>query len=299
MNKCSKSIYFAARRGRTRFFMSYRRILTIQDISCVGQCSMTVALPILSACGLETAILPSAVLSTHTGGFSGFTVRDLAADMPAIEEHWKKEGIRFDAIYTGYLGSKEQVDYVKSIAKNCSTEGARLIVDPAMADNGKLYYGFDEEYVNAMKRLCDGADVLLPNVTEACMLTGLPYREEYDEAYVLELIEKLLALGAKRVVLTGISYDPAYNGVVVHDENGTRYYRHKRIAKGFHGTGDIYASAMVGAWMRGNTLYESAQIAADYTVRCIEKTLGDENHWYGVKFELAIPYLVNRLGENN
>jgi pyridoxine kinase len=149
-----------------------------------------------------------------------------------------------------------------------------------------------------MKRLCDGADVLLPNVTEACMLTGHPYREEYDEAYVSELIEKLLALGAKRVVLTGISYHRAYNGVVVRDENGTRYYRHKRIAKNFHGTGDIYASAMVGAWMRGNDLFESAKIAADYTVRCIEKTLGDDSHWYGVKFELAIPYLVKRLGEN-
>lgn len=278
--------------------MSYRRILTIQDISCVGQCSMTVALPILSACGLETAILPSAVLSTHTGGFSGFTVRDLAPDMPAIEAHWRKEDIKFDAVYTGYLGSADQIDYVKSIVKNCTSHGARFIVDPAMADNGKLYYGFDDNYVNAMKRLCDGADVVLPNVTEACMLTGYPYRETYDEAYITQLCDRLLALGAKRVVLTGVSYDPDETGILVRDENGASYYRHKKIKKGFHGTGDIYASAMVGAWMRGNSLFDSAKIAADYTVRCIEKTIGDESHWYGVKFELALPYLVNILGEN-
>lgn len=278
--------------------MSYHRILTIQDVSCVGQCSMTVALPILSACGLETAILPSAVLSTHTGGFSGFTVRDLAPDMPGIEAHWKKEGIKFDAIYTGYLGTADQIDYVKSIAKNCTTSGAKIVIDPAMADNGKLYYGFDDKYVNAMKRLCDGADAVLPNITEAAMLTGLPYKESYDEAYVNLLIDALLALGAKRVVLTGVSYDVDKTGVVVRDENGTAYYSHKKIQKGFHGTGDIYASAMVGAWMRGNSLYESAKIAADYVVRCIEKTVDDDSHWYGVKFELAIPYLVNRLGEN-
>ena len=278
--------------------MSYQRILTIQDISCVGQCSMTVALPILSACGHETAILPSAVLSTHTGGFSGFTVRDLAPDMPAIEAHWCKEGLKFNAIYTGYLGSVDQIDYVKSIAKNCLTEGAPLIVDPAMADHGKLYYGFDQNYVNAMKRLCNGADVVVPNITEACMLTDHPYTEDYDRAYIDELIEKLLLLGAKRVVLTGISFEEGYTGIVVRDENGTNYYRHVKIPQSFHGTGDIYASAMVGAWMRGHSLFDAVKIAADYTVRCIEKTVGDASHWYGVKFELALPYLVSTLGEN-
>lgn len=278
--------------------MSYHRILTIQDISCVGQCSMTVALPILSACGLETAILPSAVLSTHTGGFTGFTVRDLSHDMPAIEAHWKKEGLKFDAVYTGYLGSADQIDYVKSIVATCTTEGARFIVDPAMADNGKLYYGFDANYVAAMKRLCDGADAVVPNITEACFLTDTPYREQYDEAYVNELTEKLLALGAKRVVLTGVSYEKGFTGIHVYDENGTRYYRHRRIEQSYHGTGDIYASAMVGAWMRGNTLFDAVKLAAEYTVRCIEKTVGDDSHTYGTKFELALPYLVNALGEN-
>lgn len=275
--------------------MSYKRILTIQDISCVGQCSMTVALPILSACGLETCILPSAVLSTHTGGFTGFHVRDLSMDMPAIETHWKKEGIDFEAIYTGYLGSKEQVDYVISIAKNLLKEGGKVIIDPAMADHGKLYYGFDEEYVAAMRRLVAIADVVVPNITEAAMLTGLPFRTSYDEAYINSLLEGLLALGAKRVVLTGVSYYEDEIGVLIRDKIGTSYYRHKRIERNFHGTGDIYASAMVGAWMRGNTLYDAARIAADYTVRCMEKTLDDETHRYGVKFELAIPYLVKTL----
>ena len=280
--------------------MSYHRILTVQDISCVGQCSTTVALPILSACGLETAILPSAVLSTHTGGFSGFTVRDLAPDMPAIERHWIKEGIKFDAVYTGYLGSREQVDYVKSIVKTCTREGARFIVDPAMADHGKLYYGFDSAYVDAMKRLCDGADVVLPNLTEACFLTDTPYREEYDESYIADLQRKLLSLGAKRVVLTGVSFgfEKDKTGIAILDDCGTSYYAHRRIDKSFHGTGDIYASAFVGAWMRGRTLPEAVKLAADFTVKCIEKTLPDESHWYGTRFELALPYLVNALGEN-
>ncbi|MBO5480049.1 MAG: phosphomethylpyrimidine kinase, partial [Clostridia bacterium] len=139
-----------------------KRILTIQDISCLGQCSLTVALPIISACGIETCVLPSAVLSTHTGGFSGYTFRDLTEDMPLIEKHWQKEKITFDAIYTGYLGSAKQIDYVKSIFKTCASETAKKIVDPAMADNGKLYIGFDAAFVEKMKELCAEADVLLP-----------------------------------------------------------------------------------------------------------------------------------------
>lgn len=275
--------------------MSYKRILTIQDISCVGQCSLTVALPILSACGVETAILPSAVLSTHTGGFTGFTVRDLTDDMPAIAAHWKKEGIKFDAFYTGYLGSAKQIDYVKDILETMGKNGAVRIVDPAMADNGKLYTGFDVQYVEAMKPLCASADILVPNITEACFLSGVEYREKYDEAYVAELLEKTAALGASTVVLTGVGYEEGKTGVVVYENGKTSYYAHKRIAKGSHGTGDIYASAFVGALMNGNTIFESAKIAADYTLKCIENTQGDDEHWYGVKFETAIPDLIKML----
>lgn len=275
--------------------MTYKRILTIQDISCVGQCSLTVALPILSACGLETCILPSAVLSTHTAGFSGFTVRDLTEDIPAIHKHWEKEGILFDAIYTGYLGSTEQIDYVEDIIKGRIRNGGLAIVDPAMADNGSLYPAFDNTYVEKMKELCFAADIILPNITEACFLTGFPYQDSYDEAYIDGLLAKLEESGAKTIVLTGVSYRPETTGVIVRENSQTSYYEHHRFSKGSHGTGDVYASAFVGALMSGKTTYEAAKIAADYTVLCIERTQGDPDHWYGVKFETAIPELIQAL----
>lgn len=275
--------------------MAYKKILTAQDISCVGQCSLTVALPILSACGMETCILPSAVLSTHTGGFNGFTFRDLTDDMPAIQKHWQKEGIRFDAIYTGYLGSIKQIDYVRDILATMGTDCCVKIVDPAMADNGKLYSIFDEQYVEAMKPLCGSADILLPNITEACFLSGMEYRETYDENYVKELLDRLSALGAKTVVLTGVGYKPDKTGVVVYENGNISYYEHDRVAKGCHGTGDVYASAFTGAYMNGKSLYDSAKIAADYTVKCIENTQGDPSHWYGVKFETALRDLMDML----
>jgi len=277
--------------------MSYRKILTIQDISCVGQCSLTVALPILSAAGMETCILPSAVLSTHTAGFSGFTVRDLTEDMPGIAAHWKKEHIRFDAVYTGYLGSAEQIGCVKDIVENLSAPGGVLIVDPAMADNGRLYPAFDAAFVEEMKSLAFSADIVLPNITEACFLTGMEYRERYDEAYIAALRDALTDSGAKTIVLTGVGYDEAHTGVIVREGGETRYYEHKKIAKGCHGTGDVYASAFVGALENGFDAYDAAVLAADYTVKCIELTQGDASHWYGVKFELALPDFMRMLGK--
>ena len=146
----------------------------------------------LSACGVEAAVLPSAVLSTHTGGgFAGYTFRDLTADMPAIAQHWQKEGFRFDAVYTGYLGSGEQIAHVRHIMDTLLVPGGARIVDPAMADNGKLYAGFDAAFVEKMKTLAFSADILLPNITEAALLTGMEYRKEYDEAYIEELTAAL------------------------------------------------------------------------------------------------------------
>ena len=275
--------------------MAYKKILTIQDISCVGQCSLTVALPILSACGMETCILPSAVLSTHTAGFSGFTFRDLTDDMPAIQEHWKKENIKFKAIYTGYLGSIKQIGYVRDILKTMGTNDCVRIVDPAMADNGQLYSIFNQDYVEAMKVLCGEADILVPNITEACFLTDEEYKENYDEGYICNLVEKLKDLGAKTVVLTGVSYESGKTGVVVYENGKMEYYKHDKIAKGSHGTGDIYASAFVGALMNDKSVYESAKIAADYTVKCIINTQGDADHWYGAKFETALGDLMKML----
>jgi len=275
--------------------MAYQRILTIQDISCVGQCSLTVALPVLSACGIETCVLPSAVLSTHTGGFSGYTFRDLTEDIPAIQKHWQKEGILFDAVYTGYLGSEKQIDSVADIFRTMTAPGGKIIVDPAMGDHGKLYAGFDAAYAAAMKRLCLCADVIVPNITEACSMTGLPYCEAYDEQYIRALLDALTADGMRNIVLTGVSFCPEETGVVVYENRQYSYYKHPRIPRAFHGTGDIYASAFTGAWVRGFSLQDAARIAADYVMECIRHTLGDEAHWYGVKFEPALPQLIAAL----
>lgn len=275
--------------------MDYKKILTIQDISCVGQCSLTVALPILSACSHETCILPSAVLSTHTAGFSGFTFRDLTDDMPLIKDHWQKEGIKFDAIYTGYLGSIKQVGIVKDILLTMGNENCIKIIDPAMADNGKLYSIFNSDYVEAMKTLCGSADILLPNITEACFLTDTEYKQGYDKEYIEELLIKLHILGAQKVVLTGVGFKPDETGAAVYESGKISYYTHKKFEKGSHGTGDVYSSAFTGALMRGNSVYDSAKIAADYTYKCIEYTAGDDSHWYGVKFEPVLPYLIKLL----
>ena len=275
--------------------MSYKKILTVQDISCVGQCSLTVALPILSACGLETCILPSAVLSTHTAGFDGFTFRDLTDDMPAIKAHWQKENIKFSAIYTGYLGSVKQVGYVKDILNTMGTDDCIRVVDPAMADNGKLYSIFNDEYVRAMRTLVASADIIVPNITEAAFLAGVEYREVYDEAYVKKLLRGLTELGAKKVVLTGVGYTEGKTGIAVYEDGEIRYYEHEKLAKGCHGTGDIYASAFTGALMNDKEIYEAAKIAADYTVKCIVNTQGDADHWYGAKFETALRDLMDML----
>ena len=275
--------------------MAYKRILTIQDISCLGQCSLTVALPIISACSHETCILPSAVLSTHTGGFTGYTVNDLSGDFPKIREHWLKEGISFDAIYTGYLGSTQQISYVSDIFDTLKREDAKIIVDPAMADNGKLYWGFDEEYVKGMAYLCSKADVILPNITEACFMTGVEYKEKYDEAYIDELLAKLSEICNGTIIITGVSYNDSEINVVMYKDGEKTAYVHKKINQSFHGTGDIFSSAFVGAYMQGKTMLEAVEIASLYTVECIENTVDDKSHWYGTKFETAIPSLVRML----
>ncbi len=275
--------------------MDNKLILTIQDISCVGQCSLTAALPIISACGVETAILPSAVLSNHTGGFTSWTFRDLTDDMPLIREEWMKQNIKFDAFYTGYLGSAKQIAYVKDIFDTCGKDGALRIVDPAMADNGKLYAGFDEAFAKTMGELCSAADIILPNITEACLVTGSEYQEEYGRQYILGLEKKLAAMGPKTVVLTGVSYAPDRTGVAVYEDGIEHYYEHRRLSKNCHGTGDVFASAFTGAMMRGHSAYEAAKIAADFVVVCMENTIDDADHWYGVKFEPMLPELIKAL----
>lgn len=274
--------------------MNYKRILTIQDISCVGQCSLTVALPVLSACGVETAILPSTVLSNHTA-FPKFTVNDLTDDMPNISAQWKELGLDFEAIYTGYLGSSKQIDIVKNIIKNNLREGAPVIVDPAMADNGELYYGFDQAYVEEMNKLMAEADYILPNMTEACFMTGTPYVSEYDEVILLEIMEKLQKITKGVIVMTGVAFSPDKSGVAIYHNGDIRYYTHEKRAKSCHGTGDVFASAFTGALVNGFDTFEASKIAADFVVDCIDDTMKLENHWYGVAFEPGLGKLAGRV----
>lgn len=273
-----------------------KRIVTIQDISCVGKCSLTVALPIISATGVEAAIIPTAVLSTHTM-FKNFTCKDLDDQILPIAKHWKDEGITFDAFYTGYLASAQQIAKVIQLIDDLKTDGNLVIIDPAMADGGKLYPAFDKDFPKEMAKLCAKADIVLPNITEACFLTSTPYREEYDEAFIKGVMEKLAAQGAKKVVLTGANYDGHY-GVLLYDSETEEYFSYiqEKIDAAYHGTGDIFSSAFTGSLVRGKSIEQSIQIAADYTAECIRITKENpDSCWYGVEFERAIPYLLSML----
>jgi pyridoxine kinase len=271
-----------------------KRVLTIQDISCLGKCSLTIALPVISALGVETVILPTAVLSTHTM-FKNFTVKDLSDQIEPITSHWKSEGVEFDAIYTGYLGTAEQIDQVKEIFSSFDHEGLIRVVDPVMADNGKLYPAFDMDYVKKNAGLCACADIIMPNLTEAAFMTGMEYREEYGEQYVRDMLEALVDLGARITVLTGVSLQPGKTGVMGYDrETGEYYlYQNDKVDAIFHGTGDLFSSTCVGEMMRGKTWQEAMSIAADYTAHTIAVTMQNpDKPWYGVDFEATIPYLL-------
>lgn len=274
-----------------------KRILTIQDISCFGKCSLTVALPLLSAMGIETAILPTAVLSTHTL-FKGYTCKDLSDQLTPITDHWKREGITFDAIYTGYLGTEEEIDTVIGIINTFRNDHTLAFIDPAMGDNGKLYPAFNEHYTKKNADLCAVADIADPNITEAAFLTGLPYRETYEEEYVRELLLALAALGTKTPILTGVSLSEGKTGAMGYDSAKKEFfhYQNDRIPAAYHGTGDIFSSVLAGAFVLGIERTGALKTAADYTALTIAKTLENpENPWYGVDFEATIPDLVKAL----
>lgn len=274
-----------------------KRAVTIQDISCFGKCSITVALPLISALGIECAVIPTAVLSTHTGGFSGFTFRDLSADISKITEHWKREELDFDGLYTGYLGSPEQAEMIERFIDDFAPP--LVFVDPVMGDNGHLYTGFDNSIVTAMRHLCGKADIIVPNLTEASLMLEKDFRRpgEYDEAYIHELLIELSGLGVKNVALTGVNYDGKHQGVVGYDStNGifTEYFS-DNLPVQCHGTGDVFSSVFFGSLLLEKNLYDAMKIAVDNTVNCIRHTMGDSKHWYGVKFEECIPELVKML----
>lgn len=275
--------------------MKNKKILTIQDISCYGQCSTTVALPILSAFGYETAILPSAILSTHTGGFKGFTVHDLSDEIPLIVNHWKNEGIKYDVLYSAYLGEIKHIDLVLNIKKDLLNEDALFLVDPVMGDNGKLYTAFNNDYVLAMRKLVKQADIIIPNLTEACLLVDEPYLEQYDQSYILNILKKLKELGPKNIVITGVSYKPGNIGVASLINDKYSFYEHEKVSKSYHGTGDIYTSIFLGEYLKTKDFAKSIKLAADFVVASIKNTLDDATHNYGVKYE---PLLVKYIGGN-
>ena len=277
--------------------MNMKRILTIQDISCFGKCSLTVALPLLSAMGIETAILPTAVLSTHTL-FKGFTCKDLSDQLVPITDHWKQEGIIFDAIYTGYLGTEEEIDTVIRIIEEFRNDNTLVIVDPAMGDNGKLYSAFNEHYAKKNADLCAVADLIDPNITEASFMTGLPYREEYSENYVKEMLLALAGIGTKTPILTGVSLGEGKTGAMGYDTETKMFfsYQNDRVPASYHGTGDIFSSVLAGTFVLGISRADALKIAADYTAQTIAETLKNPgNPWYGVDFEATIPSLVDAL----
>ena len=273
-----------------------KRLLTIQDISCVGQCSTTVALPLVSACGVECAVLPPALLSNHTApGFTGWSFCDLTAELGKVEAKWVEQDIKFDAFYTGYV-CEPHIDPILSILKTCAKPGAIRIVDPAMADNGVLYRGFAADFPSKMARLSKGADYLLPNLTEAALLTGqTPKLSGYSKGEIEDLVAKLHALDVKNVILTGVSFDDAELGSAVSDGTKVEYDFNPRHPRSSHGTGDVFASVFAGAILRGKSALEAAALAADVVCEAIEAT--EPDHWYGVSFEKAIPSLVRRLDD--
>ena len=274
-----------------------KRIVTIQDISCVGKCSLTVALPIISAMGIETAVIPTAVLSTHTA-FKNFTYRDLTGDLPKIAKHWKQEKFNFDGIYTGYLGSIEQIDILKEFFKQFKTPDNFIFIDPVMADNGKLYAGFDANFVKEMKKLCKMADIIVPNLTEASYMLEKEYIEIYSEQEIKDILIELSNLGPKYVVLTGVSFKDNKLGVMSYNKETNEFFTYfkEKIPAKYHGTGDIFASTLVGAITNNNTLEEGLKIAVDYVWETINDTYKtNKKDAYGVNFETKIPYLINRI----
>lgn len=268
-----------------------KRIVTIQDISCVGKCSLTVALPIISTAGIETAILPTTILSTHTA-FKNFTFRDLSHDIPAISNHWNQEKFKFDAIYTGYLGNEEQIELVKDFIKRFQTKNNFVLIDPAMADNGKLYVGFDQNYVLKMKELCSLGDIIVPNLTEACLLLGKEYKE-YSISEIKDMLVQLSKL-SKKAVITDIKVG---NKLGVMSYDGKEFFSYFRtiINAKYHGSGDVFASSFVGALCNDIDLKKSLKIAVDFTWESIKETYQNHQNAYGLDFESKLPYYIHKL----
>lgn len=275
-----------------------RRVAAIHDISGIGKCSLTAALPIISAAGIEAAAMPTAVLSTHTGDITGYTYRDLTSDLPSMAKHWKSLGIEFDGIYSGFLGSTEQVEMVCDFIDEFRKDGCVILVDPAMADSGRMYTTFDEYFAEEMAKLCGKADIIVPNLTEAAFLLGEEYVEPpYSKEYIESLLKRLSAIGPKKIVLTGVSFNEDEIGCAVFNGGDIHYNFSEKYDGIYYGTGDVFASALIGAYMRGKNIFESADIALDFTCAAIRRTHDAKTDTrFGVNFEQGIGDYINKLG---
>lgn len=275
-----------------------KRAIAVHDISCVGRCSLTVALPILSAAGVNTAVIPTALLSTHTGEFTGYTHLDLSDQLKPIADHLATLNLHYDAFYSGYLASGAQVDLVLDMIDRLCDGETHLFVDPAFADHGRRYSLIDDEMPAQMRRLCSRARTIVPNLTEAAFLLGREYPGEgYAPALVADYCRGLLALGVENVVITDVSFDPAQTGVAIMDRRMAEpsFLFRSRFEGVFHGTGDVFASFLLAGLLRGLQLAAAAKKALDLTHRAIELTLQEgEPLRYGVQFERVLPELWQR-----
>ncbi len=268
-----------------------KRIVSIQDISCIGKCSETVALPIISCMGAETTILPTSILSTHTA-VKNFTFKNLSDECYKIIKHWKEEKFEFDLIYIGYTGNNEILDLVLYFIKEFKTENNIIVFDPAMADHGKMYAGITTSVLEKMKEVCKIADYIKPNLTESALLLGKEYKENYTIEEIENLAKELKKLGTKNVVITGVEKENKM-GAIGYD--GEKYYSNfeTKYNASYHGTGDVFTSSLSGSLVQGKTLEEAIKIATKFTTECVRLTYEDINGIkYGVNFEEALPYLL-------
>ena len=271
-----------------------KRIATIQDLSCVGRCSLTVALPIISAAGIECCGIPTAVLSNHTG-FPKFYKRDLTEDLAKISDCIKSLGITFDAIYTGYVANVSQMDFIEGFIGEFRREGAPVFIDPVMGDGGRLYSQITDDYAERMRRLCANADVITPNLTEAALLLEEDYHETPSADAVREMLKKLNALGTGAAVITGI---PRGNDIGFIAYDGTDFYEEFSVKQDLEcmGTGDLFASAMLAAMVRDKGFKRALEIAARFTAESVAATANDpKRRFYGVNFEQALPILMELM----
>lgn len=275
-----------------------KRVVTIQDFSCVGRCSLTAALPVISAAGVECCAIPTAVLSNHTG-FSSFYSRDLTEEIAPISDMLASLGIAFDALYTGYMASSAQMEIICGFIERFAGGGALVFVDPVMGDNGRLYAALTPDYPEKMRALCARADIIAPNLTEACMLTGREYIERPCGDDFKRLLKDLAGLGARRAVITGAFPEDRRGLTGVMGLDGAEFFGTftPREDLACSGTGDIFASALLGAYMRGQSLTQAAGTAVKFTYRAVELTKADPcRREYGVGFEAALPYYIELLG---